>query len=204
MTDAAVVGAAARVISRLGPTQFTLADVAGEAGLAPATLIQRFGSKRGLMLALARMAAEEADGCFTKARARHRSPLKALLASVLEIAQMAETPEILANHLAFLHLDLTDPEFRQWTLVHSRATLAGYRALLDEAVSAGELHACQTAALARAIAAVSHGSLVSWAFFQQGRAEDWLRQDIEIVLAPYRAPTKRKDSAKRRPPRAAV
>jgi AcrR family transcriptional regulator len=187
MTDAAVVEAAARVISRLGPTEFTLADIAAEAGLAPATLIQRFGSKRGLLLELTRAAAGSVDGCFTMARAAHRSPLKALLASVLQMARMAETPQAMANTLAFLHLDLTDPEFRKSILAHSQATLAGYRALLDDAIQAGELRRCDTAALARVIGATTHGSLVSWAFFQKGRAADWLRQDLEVLLAPYRA-----------------
>ena len=36
-------------MQRLGPTQLTLADVAKEAGVVPATLIQRFGTKRGLL-----------------------------------------------------------------------------------------------------------------------------------------------------------
>lgn len=191
MTDAAVVKAAARVISRRGPTEFTLADVAAEAGLSPATLIQRFGSKRGLLLQLTRAAAGSVDGCFTMARAAHRSPLKALLAAVLEMARMAETPQALANTLAFLHLDLTDPEFRESILVHSRATLAGYRALLEDAIRAGELRQCNAEPLARVVAATAHGSLVSWAFFQKGRAVDWLRQDLEMVLAPYRVARKK-------------
>ena len=49
------------------------------------------------------------------------------------MAQMAETPEMLANNLAFLQIDLTDPEFRQWTLTHFSANDAGYRALLEDA-----------------------------------------------------------------------
>src|SRR5713226_6873161 len=101
MPDAAVLEASARVMSRCGPKDFTLAQVAREAGLAPATLIQRFGSKRGLLLALAQMAAEGAGACFEMVRARHRSPLRALSASFEEMAGMAETPEILANSLAF-------------------------------------------------------------------------------------------------------
>lgn len=44
--DAALLDAAGRVVSRLGPAKFTLADVAREAGLSPAALVQRFGSTR--------------------------------------------------------------------------------------------------------------------------------------------------------------
>ena len=66
LPDEQVIAAAARVIGRLGPARLTLADVAREAGLAPATLLQRFGSKRGLLLEVARAGtAAEAD-CFTR------------------------------------------------------------------------------------------------------------------------------------------
>ncbi len=51
-SDEEILDATARVMQRLGPTQLTLADVAKEAGVVPATLIQRFGTKRGLLLTL--------------------------------------------------------------------------------------------------------------------------------------------------------
>src|SRR5262245_45373389 len=77
-TDAAILEAAHRVIARLGPARVTLADVGREAGLSPATLVQRFGSKRGLLLALARAAAGSVGDCFAAVRAAHASPLAAL------------------------------------------------------------------------------------------------------------------------------
>jgi AcrR family transcriptional regulator len=184
--DAAVLEASARVMSRYGPKDFTLAHIAREAGLAPATLIQRFGSKRGLLLALARMAAEGAGACFDAVSARHRSPLRALSASFEEMARLAETPQILANNLAFLQIDLTDPEFRRWMLLNARATSKGIEKLLDEAIRAKELRRCDTAAVARLLQAAAHGSMVAWAVFQEGTAVEWVRRDIELVLAPYR------------------
>ncbi|MFD8888404.1 helix-turn-helix domain-containing protein [Streptomyces erythrochromogenes] len=51
--DAVILRAAVRVMGRVGPAGLTLAAVAGEVGLVPGTLVQRFGSKRGLLLALA-------------------------------------------------------------------------------------------------------------------------------------------------------
>ena len=99
---------------------------------------------------------------------------------------MAATPEMLANNLAFLQLDLTDPEFRPWTLLNARSTAAGYRALIEDAIRAKELKRCDTAALARLINATLHGSMVSWAFFQEGSAADWVRRDMETLLKPYR------------------
>jgi len=184
--DAAVLQASSRVLARFGPSRFTLADIAVEAGLAPATLIQRFGSKRGLLLALAQAAAESADACFLRVRAGHRSPVKALFAAFDEMAAMAATPEALANSLAFLQMDLADPEFRRWTLMNARATTTGFRALLEDAIRAGELRRCDALGLARLIQAAAHGSMVTWAVYQEGPVADWLRRDMQLLLAPYR------------------
>ncbi len=185
--DADVVTATMRVISRKGPARLTLSDVAAEAGLAPATLVQRFGSKRGLLLAVAEQAAGGVDECFARVRAAHRSPLKALVASLREMACLCETPEAMANSLAFLEIDLTDPDFHRLALQNARATLAGYRALLDAAVDAREIVPCDTARLARALSAMCSGSMLSWAILRQGTVTRWLRDDIEALLGPYRA-----------------
>src|SRR5690349_10725379 len=92
-TDADILAAAHRAVSRLGPARLTLADVAREVGLSPATLVQRFGSKRGLLLALAGQAPAGVEDCFAAVRAAHRSPLEALVAAATEMARCATTPE---------------------------------------------------------------------------------------------------------------
>ena len=194
--DAAVVAATIRVISRVGPSRFTLADVASEAGLAPATLVQRFGSKRGLLLAVAEQSCGSVDQCFARVRREHRSPLAALFATFDEMTSYCQTPEAMANSLAFLEIDLTDPDFHRLALQNSHATLEGYRALLDEAVAAADLIPSDTARLARALGAMSGGSMLSWAIHREGSVAEWMRYDIETLLAPWR-PRRRKSHAKK-------
>jgi AcrR family transcriptional regulator len=184
--DADVLTATMRVVSRVGPGRLTLADVAAEAGLAPATLLQRFGSKRGLLLAVAEQSMAGVDECFARMRSAHRSPLAAVIASLEEMTHMCETPEAMANNLAFLEIDLTDPDFHRLALENSRAMMAGYRALLDEAVAAGELARCDTARLARALCAMAGGSMLNWAILREGTVTEWLRGDIETLLGPLR------------------
>jgi AcrR family transcriptional regulator len=188
VSDGEILEATASAIGRLGPARFTLADVAAAVGLAPATLVQRFGSKRGLMLALASSSAGFVDACFAAARAAHPSALEALRAAATDMARRVETPETLANHLAFLQIDLSDPEFHRHALENQRGVEAGYRALLDEAVAAGELAPCDTARLARAVNAVSGGSLIAWAILREGDVTDFVRADVETLLAPYARP----------------
>jgi AcrR family transcriptional regulator len=184
--DADVLTATLRVVNRVGPGRLTLADVAAEAGLAPATLLQRFGSKRGLLLAVAEQSMAGVDECFARVRSAHRSPLAAVVGSLEEMTHMCETPEAMANNLAFLEIDLTDPDFHRLALANSRAMMAGYRALLDEAVAAGELIRCDTARLVRALCAMSSGSMLNWAILREGTVTQWLRDDIETLLGPLR------------------
>ncbi|HEY2545383.1 MAG TPA: helix-turn-helix domain-containing protein, partial [Candidatus Acidoferrum sp.] len=68
-SDEQILAATARVMQRRSPTQLTLSDVAKEAGVVPATLIQRFGTKRGLLLAMCRTAPESTPQQFAAGRA---------------------------------------------------------------------------------------------------------------------------------------
>ena len=102
------------------------------------------------------------------------------------MTQHAHSPEELANSLAFLQIDITDPEFHAHTLEMSKKTLAGYRALLKDAIAAGELKPHDTLRMARAINAMAGGSLIAWAIFREGTAERWVKRDLDTLLAPYR------------------
>jgi hypothetical protein len=104
----------------------------------------------------------------------------------------------MANHLASLQIDLSDPDFHRLLLEDTRRQLTGYRALLDEAVDAGEIVPCDTARLARTMAALAGGSLLTWATLREGRAKRWVRDDLTTLLEPYRRHWQRPP---RRPPR---
>ena len=119
------------------------------------------------------------------------SPLDALLAGATMMSRHTKSPEEMANHLAYLQIDVSDPEFHPHMLLMSQRTEAGYRKLLDEAIEAKEIVPCDTARLARAISAMAGGSLISWAVFREGTAESWVRGDLETLLAAYR-PARRK------------
>ncbi len=186
VSDDEILAATARAMSRVPPTRFTLAEVAREVGLAPATLVQRFGSKRGLLLALSAQSAGSMDASFEMVRHAHASPLEALLTAATEMARFSPTPEELANSIAYLHIDLSDAEFHTHILESSRAMQRGYRTLLDDAIEARELVQCDTERLARAVEAVAAGSLIGWAIHRKGKAEAWVRKDLETLLVPYR------------------
>ena len=180
LSDEQVLDAAARVLLRLGPARFTLADVAAESGLAPATLLQRFGSKRGLLLAFARSAAASAGMPFELARREKSSPLAALQLALVSACSELKSRQEVANSLALLLDDLTDEDLRAAAVAHARATESSIRDLLDAAVTAGELRKTDTVELALSVQAAFNGALIQWALRGSGKFDSFLGR----VLAP--------------------
>ena len=184
-TDLEILSAAFRAIARLGPNRLTLADVAREANVSAASLVQRFGSKRALLLAASKDAAGGHTFIFEGLRAKHRSPKAALFGLADCMGVMGETPEQVAHSLAFLQLDLTDAAFHQHARMGSNGFHVGICALVKDAIAAGELIKCDASRLARALQATLNGSILGWAIHREGTMAAWIRRDLRVVLSPY-------------------
>ena len=188
VTDDDIYLAAQRAMSRLGPGELTLADIAAEAGVTAGLLVQRFGSKRDLLLALSERFAGGTAEMFAALRKGHRSPLATLRAYSDCLAHMAANPAAFARNFAYLQIDLTDPGFRRHLVKHARATRDELEKLIREATDAKELRPSTNARqLARLVEAVVNGSMLSWAIYQEGSAAKWMRHDLDAVLKPYLA-----------------
>jgi AcrR family transcriptional regulator len=184
-SDTAILNATHRAVTQVGPMRLTLADVAREAGVSPATLVQRFGSKRQLLLALVASGSGESEEQWAPILAlAGKSPLQALFAYAECMATLAPTPDVLAHHLSFLQMDLVDPEFHRHALTHARGTLDFLNTTLAAAVAKGELAPCDTTRLARAVQATVGGSLMQWAIDREGKLKKRLREDLETLLQP--------------------
>jgi AcrR family transcriptional regulator len=173
-------------MSRRGPHELTLADIAAEAGVTPGRLVQRFGSKRALLVSLSERFAVSAGPVFAGLRAAHRTPLATLRAYAACMADLAPTPEALLRNLAYLQADLADDVLRGHLVENARASRREIEALLKAAVAAGELRReVDVRSLARTVEAVVGGSLMSWATYREGNAADWIGKDLEAVLHPW-------------------
>jgi AcrR family transcriptional regulator len=168
------------------PGELTLAEIAAEAGVTAGALVQRFGSKRDLLLQLSAGAADGNAQFIRGLRAKQRSAVGVLRAYAECLADLAASPAALARNVAYLQIDLTDPDFRKHLLAQARATRAALREVIDEAVAARELSKdVDSDALARVIETTLSGSLITLAIYRDGDAATWLRADVDAVLAPY-------------------
>jgi len=187
-TDQDVFAAVHRVISRQGPAQVTLTEIAREAGVTPSALIQRFGSKRDLMLSFTALSAEAARHLFESLREANDSPLAAIRDYAECMAGMGASPEELAHHLAYLQIDIGDPDFRRHVGEQARVTDEALTTLVEEGVRAGEfIPGVDPSRLARTIQAIVGGALLAWGFRPVGAAAAWVLDDLDAVLRPHLA-----------------
>jgi AcrR family transcriptional regulator len=197
-SDAEILAALARVMQRRSPVELTLADVAQEAGVVPATIIQRFGTKRELLLANCKAWTADVSGQFAAARAKYRSPLKTLVALFVQFSGFAATPESMANFLAYLQIDLSDPAFRAVLQRQFMTMREETQKLLEESIAARELKSCDSGELARLVQQVNSGAMLDWAVYRKGPLGAWIRRALEALLAPYAVGNLRKSGSARR------
>jgi AcrR family transcriptional regulator len=189
VTDEQLFTATYAVMNRVAPQELTLSAIAREAGVTAAVIVQRFGSKRELLLTLTRRFVDSSGDLVASFAARHASPLAALRAYAECVAGMGASPASYVRSLAYLQADLSDAEFRQLLARHAKATRAGLRRLIDAAVKAGELRrGVPSARLARTMEALLSGSLLTWVIYQEGTATRWVRADLDALLEPYLSP----------------
>lgn len=194
VSDDEVYAAAMRAMSRVGPGELTLAHIADEAGVTPGALVQRFGSKRQLLVTISALLNSGTSAFFQQLRAGAESPLEVVRAYADCMAGLASTPAALLRSFAYLQADLADPDIRRHLVSQSRAVRRELTALLEEAASRGEVSRdTDVASLARNIEAMISGALLTWAFHEEGSAAAWLRAHLDALLRPYlRAARKRR------------
>jgi AcrR family transcriptional regulator len=183
--DEHLLAASASVISRFGPA-FTLADVATEARVAAGTLVHRFGSRHGLLVALL-------DSAIASARSRMATAAGSCDAALTEVRTVLvdqyaplDDPLTAARHLAQLGFDLADNDLRERLAVMHAAVREGLCALLARAAVDGELPGAPPAgAAARILAAAADGTALHWSACPEGSLRERLATDIDAILAGW-------------------
>jgi AcrR family transcriptional regulator len=187
VSDEKILAGAARVIGRVGPARLTLAEVGREVGLSAPTLTQRFRTKRGLLLAVARDGADVLPSRVAAAASADR-PVEALIDTFAAMAAGVRTSSEFANHLAFLLLDLTDPQFQQISRDYVTAVEQAIGEVLEAARAVGELGTDDLSELPRAIHAAYNGAMVTWGMCGEGSPAEQVRTQLSTLLGSYLTP----------------
>ena len=185
VSDDAVIRGVLRLLERSGP-HFSLADVGREVGLTAARLVQRFGSRAGLLGAAfdswSRTALDAMEAVITIER-----PLAAYLDWV-RYGLAGMSPAGMHLSLGLLQIASEDPALRRWHAGHLKRSLEMLAKLLRRAVAAGELENTDCRQLAERLSIVLSGALV----LATGRGDTGAtlavlaERELTAALAPYR------------------
>jgi AcrR family transcriptional regulator len=169
ISDEEILDRALPVMARAGPGGFTVADIAKEVGVAPATLFQRFGDKQRLT-----------ELAFARDNTRFVAWLEGLPQGVgvdavvrvySEATKLFGDNPNLADHLLWLREDIRDPTFNRLTLERFRL----FRAVIVERLPPMPLPPERAADL---LDALYHGAVVQWALEPRGRLSDFITRSL--------------------------
>ncbi|PRY45799.1 TetR/AcrR family transcriptional regulator [Umezawaea tangerina] len=182
ITDERLLDATMLVIGRRGP-EFTLAEVAAEAGVSVGTIAQRFGSKSGLLQEVSRVTTRIAVTRMRDAAGATDDPVDGLRAALLTLFGELADPEVAANSLAQLGVDLVDPSLRA-LLVEHFAAVEDELCVLVRAAALPSAPAPELAA--RVLAGLINGISMDWSIRPRGAFADRVAEDVDSVLGMWR------------------
>jgi len=176
--DRDVVAAVVRCIGRYGSDVMTLAHIGTEAGITAGALVQRYGTKRNLLLLTSRTSREALAAAVRTLDFDIDDPdtvTDRLLDLV--IGDFAD-PDVVANNLSFLMLDMTDEEFR--------AEAVAYFAILRDAfrrvVVRRGMELRHAPAIAGIVVEAVQGTAIVWAVDRRGTLRERLRATLTAII----------------------
>ena len=176
--DSTLIDAAAAAIAERGATAWSLEDVASRTGMSAAALIKRFGSKRGLLLAVVRSWVASIPEPYGHAG---RDPLAELEALVGELFAGLDNVVDPVGHLSLLLAEVTDPEIRP--LVHEgwQRQERLIASLVTQARALGALGAAPEEA-GSMIFALVQGNALRWSVQPEGSLPERQRRMLRTLI----------------------
>jgi AcrR family transcriptional regulator len=169
ISDEEILDRALPLMTRAGPGGFKLAELAKELGIAPATLVQRFGDKQTLVERA--FALDNERFVEWLSQLPPETGVDAVIAIYCDAAALFGETSSLADHLLWLREDILDPVLNR--LAHARFAL--FRAEIVKRLPEMRL---PPDTVARLLDAQFHGAVVQWALDPQGRFADFLRGSL--------------------------
>jgi AcrR family transcriptional regulator len=192
--DTAVLDAALALAEGAGPGALTFASLSAESGLAPATLVQRFGTKAGLLQAALLRAWDLLDEATAAADEAAGDGPEGVVDLVVRLGGQYDPAED-ADQILLLREDLRDPVLR----ARGQAWIAALAAAVERRLEGAE------PGVGRLVVAQWQGSLTVWQFHREGDLDVALGTAVASLLTalgfPVSPPRRRRRRRGTPPPR---
>ncbi len=188
-SDEAIYVATATVLTRLGNEHVTLSHIADEVGCSPPALVQRFGSKRALLLNYVMWTTEQIRFRFATVLESDMTPLEKIraMASLPPSKRPFALPDLEGMPASvFMHLAAwNDEAFRP--LVRERLEMleSEFQRLLEQATHAGQIAGCDERMLSRVLVTSLSGILLQAISTDREPMDVRGGQTVDFLLRPY-------------------
>ena len=178
--DLSVLEKALLVISERGPEAFTLADIGKAVGLAPATLMQRFGSKQQLLILAAKQAYVKLKKDLEELKMKKLSWDQELIHLLSAMPEGFGSRQDIANSLGVLKLDMVDPELHPIARHLFESLRERLQDLLQAGQCVGQLDASiDVDTITWELDALRHGLVIQWCLSGKNSLQKWLEKGFE-------------------------
>jgi AcrR family transcriptional regulator len=183
-TDDRLLDAADAVLAQTGSARFTLEMVAREAGVSAPTLVKRFGSKRGLLIASSQRWVDSID--LDDIGGPDEPILTTLHRLSVESYTDSDDADRAGNHVSSLSMDLGDPTLTRLLAVGWDKKRQQLEAVIHRAVADGELRtAPHPSAAARTLFALLEGTFLGWTVEPHGSLIDSLDDEFNRLITTW-------------------
>lgn len=172
VSDEVILDAALGLAETRGPAALTFSSLSAEVGLAPATLVQRFGTKAGLLQAALLRAWDLLDAATAAADAQAGDGPDGVVALVLALSGQYDPSED-ADQILLLREDLRDPVLR----ARGQAWIATLEAAVERRLPGA------APGVGRLVVSLWQGSLTVWQFQRRGDLDLALGSSVAALLA---------------------
>lgn len=167
----AILDATLRVMHQFGRAGTTFASVGIEAGLAPSTLVQRYGSKDNLIRTAMLRAWDQLDNSTAAADELAPAGPEGSVVMLVVLSGDKTEQDAFADGLLLLHEDMRDPMLRargvRWSEALAKALGRRLSSQTSEQLRLGRLMASQW-----------QGAILWWGFSREGSLANYIEKEL--------------------------
>lgn len=183
LDDAIILKMILEVIIKEGATTFSLEDLSKKTGLSPATLLQRFGSKKNILHKAIELSNQDLKKNLENKISIHKSPIQEIINIYLELSGPFSNPVDVANGLDILKLDITQKNLNQLTRKYFEIRRNKIKSLLTLAQKKGEIPGDHDVTqITWNLECLWQGSVMLWALIGKGKLQQWIKERISGYL----------------------
>lgn len=184
-SDAEFLSRALTSLLARGP-EASLAEIGADVGLTGARVGQLYGSKAGLMIAVARHYGEQSRARLDAATALDAPPLDRLIEGLVVIASSYVGPDQFPNAAHLMLRVGEDPQYASLVDDYKKVHDGFVRTCLREAVKRGDLKSVTVDELFEDVIAMANGVYLTYVLRNDRALATSLRARLASLLRPYR------------------